>query len=294
MLACGRSGFHDLTHRRHGHQARRSHRLDGADHHLLDDCRLLRSEALWAYQTAATGDLLDSRAGRPTAWTRGRRNFASEGRNYYDVGLSHDIARGWTVGIDAYYKDIKNLIDEGQFGQALILTPFNYAKGYAEGVELSTTYTQGAWSGYLNFAIARAKGKNIVSSQSLFAPDELAYIADHYIYLDHDQRYSLSGGLTYRWGESDRLSGDVIYGSGLRSTPDGAPPNSGKLAAYEVVNVAYVHAWPKLAGGSLEGRIGVRNLFDKTYLLRDGSGVGVGAPQYGERRTIFGALSYAF
>ncbi len=52
----------------------------------------------------------------------------------------------------------------------------------------------------------------------------------------------------------------------------------------------YVHAWPKTDWGSVEGRIGVRNLFDKTYLLRDGSGVGVGAPQFGERRTWFTAL----
>jgi outer membrane receptor protein involved in Fe transport len=36
------------------------------------------------------------------------------------------------------------------------------------------------------------------------------------------------------------------------------------------------------------------NLFDKTYLLRDGSGVGVGAPQYGARRTLYVGLSTRF
>ena len=217
----------------------------------------------------------------------------AERTHYFDVGVSHTISPQLTVGVDAYYKRITNLLDEGQFGQALILTPFNYAEGYAEGVELSSTYSAAAWSGYLNLAISKAKGKNIVSGQSLFGADELAYIADHYIYLDHDQRYSVSGGISYRFGAS-RVSMDAIYGSGLRNTPDGAPPNSGKLPSYATMNLALVHDWKGSPIGNLEGRIGVVNLFDKTYLLRDGSGVGVGAPQYGERRTWFAAATHTF
>jgi len=141
--------------------------------------------------------------------------------------------------------------------------------------------------------IAEAKGKNIISGQSLFGVDELAYIDDHYIYLDHDQRYSLSGGLTYRFGAS-RISANVLAGSGLRNTPDGAPPNSGKLPGYGTMGIALLHEWKDLAVGNLEGRLGVANLFDKSYLLRDGSGVGVGAPQYGGRRTWFVGLAQRF
>ena len=217
----------------------------------------------------------------------------AERTHYFDVGITQTITPRLSVGVDAYYKRVTNLIDEGQFGQALILTPFNYAEGRAEGVEFSTTYSSPVWSGYLNLAISKAKGKNIVSGQSLFGVDELAYIADHSIYLDHDQRYSLSGGLTYRFGAS-RISSDVIYGSGLRRTPDGAPPNSGKLPSYATLNLALVHSWDETPVGNLEGRVGITNLFDKTYLLRDGSGVGVGAPQFGERRTWFAALTHAF
>ena len=33
------------------------------------------------------------------------------------------------LGVDAYYKIARDLIDNGQFGQALILSGFNYAKG---------------------------------------------------------------------------------------------------------------------------------------------------------------------
>ena len=41
-------------------------------------------------------------------------------------------------------------------------------------------------------------------------------------------------------------------------------------------------------------RLDVVNLFDQSYQLRDGSGIGVGAPQFGQRRGIFMGLSYDF
>ena len=217
----------------------------------------------------------------------------AERASYYDLGLVQKLSANFTVGLDGYYKQVTNLLDEGQFGQALILTPFNYAQGYQEGVELSATYNDSTWSGYLNFAVARAKGKNIVSGQSVFQPDELAYIADHYIYLDHDQRYSLSGGLTYRFG-ANRLRGDLLYGSGLRRTPPGTPPNSGALPSYATVNLSLTHDWTGTPIGTVQGRLALINLFDKSYLLRDGSGVGVGAPQYGMRRTFYVGLSTSF
>ena len=41
-------------------------------------------------------------------------------------------------------------------------------------------------------------------------------------------------------------------------------------------------------------RLDVLNLFDTVYQLRDGSGIGVGAPQYGLRRGVYAGLSRAF
>jgi outer membrane receptor protein involved in Fe transport len=40
-------------------------------------------------------------------------------------------------------------------------------------------------------------------------------------------------------------------------------------------------------------RFDVVNLFDATYEIRDGTGVGVGAPQFGARRGFFVGLSQA-
>ena len=41
-------------------------------------------------------------------------------------------------------------------------------------------------------------------------------------------------------------------------------------------------------------RFDVINLFDTVYLIRDGSGIGVFAPQYGPRRGFFAGVSKKF
>ncbi|MYM33534.1 TonB-dependent receptor [Duganella sp. FT94W] len=220
-------------------------------------------------------------------------NVKSERTNYYDIGLSHQFTSALTVTADAYYKKIRNMLDEGQFGQALILSPFNYDRGYAKGLELSAIYSQKNWGGFLNVTTQKAEATNITSGQSLFGPDELAYIANHYIHVDHDQTVTVSGGAHYHWGDS-QISGDVLYGSGLRLTPDGGAPNSGHLPHYTTVNLALTHTWKATPVGAVEGRLALVNAFDKVYLLRDGSGVGVGAPQYGERRSVYAGISTSF
>lgn len=220
-------------------------------------------------------------------------NVKAERTHYYDVGFSHQVNKQLTVTADAYYKRITNLLDEGQFGQALILSPFNYENGFAKGLELSAIYSDAHWGSFLNVTAQKAQGHNIISGQALFAPDELAYIANHDIYVDHDQTYSVSGGAHYHFGDS-QLSGDFLYGSGLRLTPDGGAPNSGALPHYTTVNFALTHEWKATPVGKVAGRLALINAFDNSYLLRDGSGIGVGAPQFGPRRTFYAGLSASF
>jgi len=214
----------------------------------------------------------------------------SERDDYFDLGAQQKIG-SVTLGVDTYYKRARDLLDEGQFGAPIILTPFNYQRGYAKGVELTANYQRGAFTSYANLAISEAKGKNIVTSQFNFDPVDLAYIAGHYIYLDHDQTYTASAGASYHWGGA-RIGGDLLYGSGLRK--DGDVPNGGKVDAYTQVNLSASYGFD---GGVLDGvsvRADVINAFDEKYLIRDGSGVGVGAPQYGPRRGLFFGVSKTF
>jgi outer membrane receptor for ferrienterochelin and colicins len=215
----------------------------------------------------------------------------SERDNYFDLGVQQKVG-SLTLGVDAYYKKAKNLVDEGQFGAPIILTPFNYRQGYAKGVEFSGSYVAGGLSAYANFAISQAKGKDIVSSQFNFDPADLTVIRNQFIFLDHDQTYTGSAGFAYRFDAGTRVSADLIYGSGLRR--DGDVPNGDKVPGYTQVNVGVAQEVHGLPGGDLTLRADVINLFDKTYEIRDGTGVGVGAPQFGPRRGLFVGVSKAF
>ncbi len=217
----------------------------------------------------------------------------AERAHYFDLGVSQKVGRGLTVGIDSYYKYSRNLIDEGQFGAPIIETPFNYRIGEQYGVELSASYNQGPFSSYANLAIARNIGKDIVSSQFNFSPEDLAYIASHYIYLDHNQTYTASAGVSYLW-RGTRMGADLIYGSGLRSTGADGVPNGDHLPGYAQVNLSLSHRFEKAPLGPLEARLDVTNVADRRYEIRDGTGVGVGAPQYGPRVGVFGGLTKSF
>jgi outer membrane receptor for Fe3+-dicitrate len=215
----------------------------------------------------------------------------SERDNYYDVGAQQKIGH-LTVGVDAYYKDAKNLLDEGQFGAPIILTPFNYRQGYTKGVEFSANYASGPLTAYANLAISQAKGKDVVSSQFNFDPGDLDYIATHFIYLDHDQTYTGSVGANYRFDTGTALGFDLLYGSGLRK--DGDVPNGDKVPAYTQVNLTASQKLTMAGLGGVELRADVINVFDKVYEIRDGTGVGVGAPQFGPRRGFYAGISKTF
>jgi len=223
----------------------------------------------------------------------------AEREHYFDGGVEQEVAKGFTIGLDAYYKKKHNLLDEGQFGSSLVLSPFNYKDGYAWGVEFRTSYTEGPLSLYANLARGDEKGRNIISSQFFFAPDELAYIANHYIYTDHSQKWTASGGgsVTIKNALGTLVpTADFLYGDGLRADdPNGIVPNGGKLPSYFTANLGIAQNFdgPGILKG-LKVRFDVINLFDKSYLIRDGSGVGVGAPQYGERRGFFAGITKSF
>ncbi len=200
------------------------------------------------------------------------------------------------MGVDAYYRQSHNLIDEGQFGAPIILTPFNYLEGYIHGVEVSANYAHGPWIAYANFAYAKAQGKDITSSQFSFDPDDLAYIQNHSIYVDHDQTYTGSAGVSYRFRDGALrgllLGGDLIYGSGLRA--DGDVPNGDSLADYTQVNLTASYGVTLPAAGPVSVRFDIINVGDTHYDIRDGSGVGVGAPEFGPRRGFFGGITKSF
>ena len=221
----------------------------------------------------------------------------AERSHYFDVGMNQIPVPGLTVGLDGYYKLARNLIDEGQFGAPIILTAFNYAKAYVAGAVFTASYDQGPWSIYGNAAYSRAMGNNIISAQFNFAPDELAYITQNYIHLDHDQTWTASAGAAYTFNQGTkyqtRVSVDLVAQSGLRASTS-TVPNGASLPEYAAVNVSIVQKLDLGMGAGTELRLDVLNIGDATYEIRNGTGVGVGAPQFGIRRAILAGLTQRF
>ena len=224
-----------------------------------------------------------------------------------------------TLGVDAYYKIATDLIDNGNFGQALVLSAFNYAQGYVEGIEFSGKFHSGNFQAYANLALGEERATNVVSNQYLF--DNTVPLADlggltlqqyvdsHWIYTDHTQLVTGSAGVAYKFcgrpayaGEmfnglpgadgiswcGIRLSADMIYGSGLRS----GDANISTVPPYTQFNVGVAREFllpddPK----PMTVRFDIVNLFDTLYLIRSGTGIGVFAPQYGPRLGFFVGVS---
>ena len=227
----------------------------------------------------------------------------AERQNYFDVGgEQHLLNHRLTLGVDVFYRKSHELIDEGQFGAPIILTPFNYQNGLIFGQEFTADYVQGPLTAYVNFTHQRAQGKDINSSQFNFGSDDLAYISHNYIYLDHDQTYTGSAGGSYLIRDGviggTRFGFDLLYGSGLRADqvlPDGSTvPNGAHVPDYVTVNLTAAHHFVLPYAGHVDVRFDIINVANKTYEIRDGTGVGVGAPQFGAARGFFGGITKSF
>jgi outer membrane receptor protein involved in Fe transport len=248
-----------------------------------------------------------------------------ERSHYFDAGIDQKFKFGCgsdpkscstlELGVDAYYKIATDLIDNGLFGQALVLSAFNYARGYNEGIEFKGKYTNGNFQLYGNLSVAQQRANDPVSNQYLFdnttaladlgGLTALQYAQTHFIYTDHNQFVTASAGALYQFcgrpataaeafGDDGlswcgvKLSADMIYGSGLRNGDD----NITSLPSYTQVNIGIKREFllpndPK----PMTIRFDVVNLFDTVYEIRDGTGIGVFAPQFGPRRGFFLGIS---
>jgi outer membrane receptor protein involved in Fe transport len=273
------------------------------------------------------------------ATTPGTSPVLPERSHYFDAGVDQKIPFGCSnpaakdctdldLGIDAYYKIATDLIDNGVFGQALVLSAFNYAQGIVEGVEFKAKFHSGNFQAYANLAIGFEKATDVVSNQYLFdntvpladlgGQTLQQYVDSHWIYTDHTQIATGSAGVAYQfcgrpayaaetfggaggttsWWCGTRLSGDMIYGSGLRS----GDANISTVPPYTQFNVGIAREFllpndPK----PMTVRLDVVNLFDTVYLIRGSSaacpsgnsvcGIGVFAPQFGPRLGFFVGVS---
>ncbi len=214
-----------------------------------------------------------------------------ERATYFDVGVDQKLLPNLTAGLDVYYKSSTDTLDDGQFGQAVVLNQFNYAQGFSRGAEFKINYYQGGFRAYANVSHEITMVKEVVSNQYLIGdPVELAYLANNYTYASDAQTTTASAGASYRW-QNVLASVDGIYGSGLRA----GFANEQHSPGYTQWNGALARNFdPWHNQKLLTLRLSVINLFDRSYVLREATGIGEFAPQYGPRRGFFAELTQQF
>jgi hypothetical protein len=205
---------------------------------------------------------------------------------YWAAGVLHHFGSHLTVTENAYFRLSQDLIDLGQFGFIPIFVPFNYQNGRIWGSQFSATYNWENLTVRGNFTYSAAQGNNVVSGQYNFSPEEVAYIAHHYIFLDHSQQYTASGGITYNWREW-LFSVTGTYGSGLRA----GFANTNELGENFQIDLALEKGWQVPNLGNVKTRVVLVNVTDNINELRNGTGIGIFQPGYGPRRTVYGGIT---
>lgn len=213
-----------------------------------------------------------------------------ERSHYLSASISQRVTPRVTLGANAWYKHATDMLDLGQFGRAVVFTPFNYRDGRTYGVEFTGQWRSERLDLYGNLTLSRAVGRDIRTSQFNFDQEELDYVRGKFVRTDHDQLVTASAGAIYRPWDGGRASATMLFGNGLRR----GFANTEKQPTYTTFNLGVAQDFRVANGSVLTARVDLINLNDQTVQLRDGSGIGVGAPQFLPRRAVYAGLSLAF
>lgn len=216
----------------------------------------------------------------------GNQRIKAEDDEFFDAGINRRMPMDFNASLEGFFMWANDKLDLAQFGNTYVFAPLQYKHGRLWGADFSLAKNARRFSAYFNFSYTIAQATDIVAGQFLAGdPEEVAYVAHHWIYLDDNQEFTSSAGASYRVG-GFLLMVDGIWGNGYHF----GFANLQTQHPYLQVDAAIARnlRLPKL--GDVEARISVLNVFDHVYLIRQGSGIGVFSPQYGPRRALYGAL----
>ncbi len=218
----------------------------------------------------------------------------AERSHYFEVGSYHDLNRWATLEIAGYYKLIHFAQDAGQFGTTPQLNYFSFSRGWQRGIDGALKLQlSDDLSARGNVAWGECKGYGLASGNYLLEQKEINDINSRGgIFCDHSQRMTSSAVVAYRFFRETTLSGQMLYGSGLRSTDSqnaDAKTNSSHMPSYTVYNASLTHVF-KLPWENQKFLLGfdVVNLLDQQYLYNRSEGsIGLGVQHAGMPRSFF-------
>jgi len=222
----------------------------------------------------------------------------AERSHYFEVGSYHAVSHYATLQITGYYKLAHYLSDAGQFGATPLLNFFAFERGWQRGIDgaLRVQFTD-KLIGRGNVGWGQCKGYGLQSGQYLLGSDEIADINSRGgVFCDHSQFMTSSAVLTYNLWERTHITGQMLYGSGLRTAEEGAKTNSSHEDSYTVYNASITHTIPlPWHGQKLLLGFDVINLLNEQYFYNRGEGsIGLGIAHAGMPRSYFFRAQWFF
>ncbi len=203
---------------------------------------------------------------------RGERDRQSE------LGLAIPIA-GWAVDFAAFRTEARNFFDHDVLGNSNIFFPLTIDRAHIRGIESTVqSPVSASMQVHLAYSHQTVEGEGgIAGGLTDFTPP-----AGGRFLLDHDQRNTLSAGLTWRLPHAAWAGATLNYGSGfLRGDgPAHLPPHT-------TIDVA--------AGkgiGSWTVKLSAVNLTNKEYLLDQSNTFG--GTHFAEPRQVSASVGYRF
>jgi hypothetical protein len=222
----------------------------------------------------------------------------AERAHYFEAGSYHAVNRYATVELTGYYKLAHFLSDAGQFGSTPLLNYFAFERGWQRGIDgaLKVQFTDHL-TGRGNVAWGQCKGYGLQSGQYLLEQAEINDInSKGGVFCDHSQFMTSSAVLSYRILERTTVTGQMLYGSGLRTAEEGAKTNSSHENSYTVYNASITHVIP-LPWENQKMLLGfdVLNVLDRKYFYNRGEGsIGLGIAHAGMPRSFFFRAQWFF
>jgi outer membrane receptor protein involved in Fe transport len=226
-------------------------------------------------------------------------NPRAERSHYFEVGSYHAVSRYATLELTAYYKLDHYMSDAGQFGSTPMLNFFAFQNGWKRGIDgaLKVQFTD-TLTGRGNVAWGQCKGYGLQSGQYLLDNKVIGDInSQGGVFCDHSQLMTSSAVMTYRLLEGTHVTGQMLYGSGLRTAVDAdAKTNSSHYASHTVYNASLTHVIP-LPWDNQKMLVGfdIINLLDQQYFYNNGDGsIGLGIAHAGTPRSYFFRAQWFF
>ena len=208
----------------------------------------------------------------------------------YESGLKYQIGQNSVLEINAYYKDLENLLGTHYYRTNLIyrysvFTNVDY--GSVKGIDFSLRLRHPKYfNAILNYTYSVATGNSSFATDQAYNPYLGLEETKQEYPLDFDRRHNISASFTFTYPGSERasiwekaflsnlnLNLIVQYASGFPYTPVTddptlfIPPNSARMPWTGTVDVRLEKRWPA-AGIRIGGFLEINNLFDKLNAIR--------------------------